>query len=229
MRNSHLCMTFGQLNILWQIIPIYFSGLFSSLCVLVFFVHVCLSYSMFFAIDLHPLDRKYLSLLHAFIKWRLLWTNAVSSSYMNTAPGCIPWLLSTATTYCTVPTCSATSLCLVSVWLCVIFFLFLPFSHSPVFHLPLLNLNSYASLLLLLVPNTSTLFPLYSCLFWVYSFFIFCQSPVSLKSFFSFLPSWAISAFPPFLALFFSLVMLPVYVMYLSAHGGVLCAPSCLP
>ncbi len=123
---------------------------------------------------------------------------------MSTAAVCIPTLLSTTTTYCTVPTCSATSLCLVSVWPCVVFFplsLFLPF--LPAISALLCFVASVPSCLLFLNSSSLTL-SLFSYLAgFVPLLFLIC---VNLPSFWalsslsrplshsSFLPSFAPSA-----------------------------------
>lgn len=90
----------------------------------------------------------------------LCFTTVSSSIIVSAAAVCIPTFLAITSTYCTFPTCSASSLCLVAVWPCVIFFPlspslpFLPIIFVSVLLLPLSSaslFNSHTFLYLLFI------------------------------------------------------------------------------
>lgn len=162
----------------------------------------------------------------------LLCSTTVSSNNMSTAAVCSPTLLSITTAYCTVPTCSATSVCGLCMTLYRLFFLL---SLSLLFlpTMSVIRLSLFCSIYFLSSPVSSILssiptIPLFVLLF-------LALTPCS----FSFVSTCCpFELFPsishPFLHSFLSsprFLPLPGClsgIVCLRVHGGVCRAPSCL-
>ena len=163
-----------------------------------------------------------------YVPW-LLWflcATTVPSSDMSTAAVRVPTLLSRSTTYCTVPTCSAASLCLLCVWPCVVSFplslLLLLFPPA----IPAICLFVFCRLcppFSAFLPSFHSLFsPFYFAL--AFSLLSLCPPAVLRRFLFSCSSSLAYSLFTVS-----SCPWLSVCIVCLRAHGGVRHAPSCLP